>query len=53
MKIALLKSVVTQINYYGSVTLEALVFYVGKILGRFMFPIQVISYPKHFISHPS
>lgn len=53
MKIELLKSVVTQINYIGSATLDNLVFYVGKILGRFIFPFQVISDPKHFISHPS
>jgi len=53
MRAISLKSSVAILNFYGIKLLDNSIFYGGKLIGRIMFPIQLISNSKQYISHQS
>ena len=53
MNIELLKNIITRLGYYSTIFQDNLLFYGGKIIGRFIFPFVIILNYKKYIRHLS
>lgn len=53
MNVNFLKSVVTKLEYYGVKLLEKSLFYGGKVVGRFIFPLILIKNFKQYVLYQS